>query len=268
MTHFDQRCLYIIAGPVSVGKSSVLLELRKQASQEGVAIFLANKDSLMDGFTESIVQNHSVDYPHGPDTALYREQSRSPEYGGTYHSAFDNLDVGSVVIDVPHTNEFKSPFWYYNLSALCGAFNVKLVPIFCTCDAETAYQNLVARNAERDYFRIANKAEFLEYAAERSYGKFPQTNFPYVQLYTGAGGGERPTPEELVGSIFCQMGNMPPLATEITPLSLGEAKRLIYGGDPARWYAEVLLTKHGISQSRDLRTDVQPHEGLAANHGG
>jgi predicted kinase len=142
---------YAGSGKTETGK--ILAEITSWA--------LLDKDTLTRPLVEQLLTELNGD-PHDRQSPLYLHRVRPLEYDCLVRTGQENLECGSsCILSAPFLHEVTDVAWLRRTRRRCQALGGELVVTWVAADTESMRQRLIARNADRDTWKIANWAEYL-----------------------------------------------------------------------------------------------------------
>lgn len=162
--------LLLVTSPPACGKTFVSKQLSKALKN----IVYLDKDTL-------IPLSHQVfrvaNQEENRSSEFFEEWIRNPEYEVIVDLALEALDYAEIVlINAPFTREIRDQKWMDNMMDRLEAKNAKLYIIWVDTDVEVCRQRMIARNSDRDTWKLAH---WDEYVARRDYSVpqlFPDPN--------------------------------------------------------------------------------------------
>lgn len=162
--------LLLVTSPPACGKTFVSKQLSKALKN----IVYLDKDTL-------IPLSHQVfrvaNQEENRSSEFFEEWIRNPEYEVIVDLALEALDYAEIVlINAPFTREIRDQKWMDNMMDRLEAKNAKLYIIWVDTDVEVCRQRMIARNSDRDTWKLAH---WDEYVAGRDYSVpqlFPDPN--------------------------------------------------------------------------------------------
>lgn len=148
------KTLHIVMGPPAAGKTTY----GKKLAALHAAAFLD-----IDTATELVVRAGLELAKHNPDdrdSPLFKDAFREPIYDSLFALARDNLSHVSVVMVGPFTQEARDANW---IEALKNSLGANVCAYFVTCDPETRRQRMKDRGNPRDFAKLADWENFVQY---------------------------------------------------------------------------------------------------------
>jgi predicted kinase len=122
---------------------------------------LLDKDTLTRPLVENLLEKLAGN-PHDRHTRLYFDRVRPLEYDCLLKTGLENLACGtSAILSAPFIREVNDQAWLRRLDMRCRALGGHLAVVWVYADPESMRHRLIARNAERDAWKIANWPEYL-----------------------------------------------------------------------------------------------------------
>lgn len=153
----SQPTLVLVAGFAGSGKTETGKLLAQITSWS-----LLDKDTLTRPLVEKLLEKLSGD-PHDRQTELYFDHVRPLEYRCLLKTGLENLACGnSAILSAPFIREVNDEAWLRRLRRRCRGWGGDINVAWVYADVESMRQRLVARNAERDAWKIANWTEYVQ----------------------------------------------------------------------------------------------------------
>lgn len=150
------RRLTLVAGYAGSGKT----ETGKLLAQ-ATGWALIDKDTITRALVESLLDRVHGD-PHDRQTQDYLTLVRPLEYQCLMRSGWENVECGvSAILSAPFLREIRDPGWLDSVRRRCVYLGARLEIIWVLSDAESMRERLIARDADRDAWKIANWPEYL-----------------------------------------------------------------------------------------------------------
>ena len=132
----------------------------KELSRRMGNIVYLDKDTLIP-LSKVIFEVAGEEYNRSSD--FFEKYIRNKEYEVILDLAFDALKYAKLVlINAPFTREIKSKEYIDNLrKKLEEEYNAKLVIIWVETSPETCHKRMIARNSDRDTWKLANWDEYI-----------------------------------------------------------------------------------------------------------
>lgn len=148
--------LILVVSPPACGKTFVSMELSKRLEN----IVYLDKDTLIP-LSKVIFEVAGEEYNRSSD--FFEKYIRDKEYEVILDLAYDALKYAELVlINAPFTREIKSKSYIDGLrKKLEEEYNAKLVIIWVETSPETCHQRMIARNSDRDTWKLANWDEYI-----------------------------------------------------------------------------------------------------------
>jgi predicted kinase len=151
-----ERLLVLVAGYAGSGKT----ETGKLLAQ-ATGWALVDKDTITRPMTERLLEQLHGD-PHDRQTQLYLTHVRPLEYECLMRTGWENIECGtSTILAAPFLHEVRDADWVAAVQRRCTYLGAALRTIWVDSDAESMRERLIARNAERDAWKLSNWQEYL-----------------------------------------------------------------------------------------------------------
>lgn len=152
--------LIIVMGITGAGKSVIG---KRIAKSKGFAY--VDKDTVTTELTEVILENLSpLKDKHERESSYYLEVVRPLAYESVLHIALENIELGnSVVVAAAFDEEIKNTHFLEEneyMEAIRKLADIKVVHVHV--DHPTLLKRLIARNEERDRWKLANWDTYLK----------------------------------------------------------------------------------------------------------
>ncbi|MDT8717941.1 AAA family ATPase [Clostridium sp. 19966] len=150
-----KKHLILIGSPPACGKTFVSSELAKRLDNP---VYL-DKDTII---PLSKMVFKAANEPYNRDSAFFKEYVRDAEYTAILDVAFECLNYNdNVMVNAPFAKEYRNGEYINNLKAKLKEYDAELVPVWVHCDIEVCHQRMIARNSERDTWKLANWDEYV-----------------------------------------------------------------------------------------------------------
>lgn len=146
-----EKKLIIVSAPPASGKTYVSMKIAESLEH----VTYLDKDSLV---PLSNVAYKIAGIPVEREGEFFHKNIRDVEYDVILEMAFTVLNYEDIVlINAPFTSEIHHPEYIANLrKKLKEKYNAHLVIIWVVCDIQTVKERMIARNSDRDVFKIKN----------------------------------------------------------------------------------------------------------------
>ena len=146
-----EKKLIIVSAPPASGKTYVSMKLAESLSH----VTYLDKDSLV---PLSNVAYKIAGLPVEREGEFFQKNIRDVEYDVILEMAFTALNYEDIVlINAPFTRELHNKEYIESLrKKLHEQYNAHLVIIWVVCDIQTIKARMIARNSDRDVFKIKN----------------------------------------------------------------------------------------------------------------
>ncbi|MEE0265898.1 MAG: AAA family ATPase [Acutalibacteraceae bacterium] len=147
--------LILVTSPPACGKTHISKELSKELKN----IVYLDKDTLIPLSKRIFVV---ANQPYNRSSDFFEEHIRDYEYECVIDLALDALDYNDMVlINAPFTREIRDMEYINNLRAMLAKKGAKLVVIWVQTSPEIVHQRMIARNSDRDTWKLANWDEYI-----------------------------------------------------------------------------------------------------------
>lgn len=146
-----EKKLILVSAPPASGKTYVSMKLAETLSH----VTYLDKDSLV---PLSNVAYKIAGIPVEREGKFFQENIRDVEYDVILEMAFTALSYEDIVlINAPFTRELHDVEYINGLrKKLEEQYNAHLVIVWVVCDIQTVKERMIARNSDRDVFKIKN----------------------------------------------------------------------------------------------------------------
>ena len=147
--------LILVTSPPACGKTHISKELSKELKN----IVYLDKDTLIPLSKQIFVV---ANQPYNRSSDFFEEHIRDYEYECVIDLALDALDYNDMVlINAPFTREIRDMDYINNLRAMLAKKGAKLVVIWVQTSPEIVHQRMIARNSDRDTWKLENWDEYI-----------------------------------------------------------------------------------------------------------
>ena len=147
--------LILVTSPPACGKTYVSKKLAKALSH----IVYLDKDTLI-CLSKQIFKVANEEYNRS--SPFFEENIRDYEYEAIVALAMEALDYDDIVlINAPFTSEIRDTEYIYSLKGKLAEKNAELVVIWVETSIEVSKQRMIARNSDRDTWKLANWDEYI-----------------------------------------------------------------------------------------------------------
>ncbi len=147
--------LILVTSPPASGKTYVAKKLAEALSQ----VVYLDKDTLIP-LSKQIFVVAGEEYNRSSD--FFEKNIRDYEYETVVALALEALDYdNTVLINAPFTKEVRDINYIYDLKAKLKKKKASLVVIWVETAIEVTRQRMIARNSERDTWKLAHWDEYL-----------------------------------------------------------------------------------------------------------
>ena len=149
--------LILVTSPPACGKTIVTKKLAKAIPN---CVYL-DKDSLI-GLSKQIFVVANQEYNRSSD--FFEAEIRDYEYDCIMEIAMEALEYNDTVfINAPYTREVRTPGYMENLRRqLLEKKGAELIVVWVQCDVEVCRQRMIARNSDRDTWKLENWDEYVK----------------------------------------------------------------------------------------------------------
>ena len=147
--------LLLVTSPPACGKTFVSKQLSKALKN----IVYLDKDTL-------IPLSHQIfkvaNEEENRSSEFFEEWIRNPEYEVIEDLALEALDYADIVlINAPFTREVRDKKWMNDMMARLEKKGARLYIIWVDTDVEVCRQRMIARNSDRDTWKLAHWDEYI-----------------------------------------------------------------------------------------------------------
>ncbi len=147
--------LILVTSPPACGKTYVSKKLAERLKH----VVYLDKDTL-------IVLSRQIfevaGQPYDRSSAFFEENIRDYEYACVVELALEALTYDDIVlINAPFTREIRDMQYIAALKEKLAAKNATLVVIWVETEPEIVHQRMIARNSDRDTWKLAHWDEYL-----------------------------------------------------------------------------------------------------------
>lgn len=147
--------LLLVTSPPASGKTFVSKQLSKALKN----IVYLDKDTL-------IPLSHQIfkvaNEEENRSSEFFEEWIRNPEYEVIEDLALEALDYADIVlINAPFTREVRDKKWMNDMMARLEKKGARLYIIWVDTDVEVCRQRMIARNSDRDTWKLAHWDEYI-----------------------------------------------------------------------------------------------------------
>lgn len=148
--------LILVTSPPACGKTFVTKKLAKAMPN---CVYL-DKDSLI-VLSKQIFVVANEEYNRSSD--FFEEHIRNYEYDAIMEIAYEALEYNDTVfINAPFTREIKDAVYMEKLRQELLKRDTALVVVWVQANSEVARQRMIARNSDRDTWKINNWSEYIK----------------------------------------------------------------------------------------------------------
>ena len=147
--------LILVTSPPACGKTHISKELSKELKN----IVYLDKDTLIPLSKQIFVV---AGEPYNRSSDFFEEHIRDYEYECVIDLALDALEYNDIVlINAPFTREIRDMEYINNLKEMLAQKGAKLVVIWVQTSPEIVHQRMIARNSDRDTWKLENWYEYI-----------------------------------------------------------------------------------------------------------
>lgn len=149
--------LILVTSPPACGKTFVTKKLAKSMPN---CVYL-DKDTLI-VLSKQIFKVANQEYNRSSD--FFEAEIRDPEYDCVMELALEALEYNDTVfINAPYTREVRTPGYMEKMrQQLLKRKGAELVVVWVQCDVEVCRQRMIARNSDRDTWKLENWDEYVK----------------------------------------------------------------------------------------------------------
>lgn len=150
-----KKKLIIVTSPPACGKTYISKALARRLNH----IVYLDKDTLITLSKQIFVV---AGQPYNRSSDFFEENIRNYEYDCIVELALEALEYEDMVlINAPFTREVRNLDYINDLKAKLAKKNATLVTIWVETSPEVVHQRMVARNSDRDTWKLANWDEYI-----------------------------------------------------------------------------------------------------------
>ncbi len=147
--------LILVTSPPACGKTYISKELAKNLKH----VVYLDKDTLITLSKQIFVV---AGQPYNRSSDFFEENIRNYEYDCVVDLALEALEYDDIVlINAPFTREIRDMEYIKNLKAKLAEKNATLVTIWVETDPEVVHQRMIARNSDRDTWKLEHWDEYI-----------------------------------------------------------------------------------------------------------
>ena len=147
--------LILVTSPPACGKTFISKELAKHLKH----VVYLDKDTLI-VLSKQIFVVANEEYNRSSD--FFEKYIRDYEYYAIVDLALEALDYDDIVlINAPFTREIRDVKYMRELKARLAEKGAKLKVIWVDTDVEVCHQRMIARNSDRDTWKLENWDEYV-----------------------------------------------------------------------------------------------------------
>lgn len=147
--------LILVTSPPACGKTFISKQLSKTLKH----VVYLDKDTLI---TLSKQIFKAANEPYDRSSQFFEDNIRDFEYETIVALALEALDYDDIVlINAPFTEEIRDLNYINNLKAMLKEKNARLVVVWVETSIEVCKQRMIARNSDRDTWKLAHWDEYI-----------------------------------------------------------------------------------------------------------
>lgn len=147
--------LILVTSPPACGKTYISKQLSKTLKH----VVYLDKDTLIT-LSKQIFQ--VAGEPYDRSSEFFEKNIRDYEYETIVALALEALDYDDIVlINAPFTEEIRDMNYINNLKAKLKEKNARLVVVWVETSIEVCRQRMIARNSDRDTWKLAHWDEYI-----------------------------------------------------------------------------------------------------------
>ncbi len=147
--------LILVTSPPACGKTYISKQLSKTLKH----VVYLDKDTLIP-LSKRIFA--VVGEPYDRSSKFFEENIRDYEYETIVALALEALNYDDIVlINAPFTEEIRDMNYINNLKAMLKEKDARLVVIWVETSVEVCRQRMIARNSDRDSWKLAHWEEYI-----------------------------------------------------------------------------------------------------------
>jgi len=147
--------LILVTSPPACGKTYISKQLSKTLKH----VVYLDKDTLIT-LSKQIFQ--VVGEPYNRSSKFFEDNIRDYEYETVVALAMEGLEYDDIVlINAPFTEEIRDLDYINNLKVKLKEKNARLVVVWVETSVEVCKQRMIARNSDRDTWKLENWEEYL-----------------------------------------------------------------------------------------------------------
>lgn len=147
--------LILVTSPPASGKTYISKKIAERLQH----VIYLDKDSLIP-LSKQIFAVAGQEYNRSSD--FFEKNIRDYEYTTIVGLALEALKYDDIaLINAPFTKEIRSPEYIRNLKKKLEDLNAKLSIIWIITSPEVCHQRMIARNSDRDKWKLAHWDEYL-----------------------------------------------------------------------------------------------------------
>lgn len=148
--------LILVTSPPASGKTTLAMALAKALKE---TVYL-DKDTLIP-LSKKIFQVAGEPYDRSSD--FFEKNIRDLEYQVILDFAFEAINYDSnVIINAPFSREIRDKSYIEALRSRLKGLGAELCVIWVSCSIETSHERMLARNSERDLWKLSNWEEYIK----------------------------------------------------------------------------------------------------------
>lgn len=192
------KTLLLVTSPPASGKTFVA---KKLAGAIPNCVYL-DKDSVI-VLSRQIFQ--AAGEPFDRSSAFFEQQVRNPEYEAILHVALEALAFnGCVIVNAPFTRELRDMTWLDGMRRKLAGQSARLLVVWVHTELEVCRQRMIARNSERDTWKLAH---WEEYVKSRNFD--PPEGIPELNVIDNSGADTYRAPTQALARSIREKSRMP-----------------------------------------------------------
>lgn len=151
-----KKYLILVGSPPACGKSYVSMELAKRLNNP---VYL-DKDTII---PLSKMVFKAGKEPYNRDSDFFKKYVRDAEYEAIMAISFESLAFNDhVLVNAPFSKELRNNQYINGLKEKLKSYDAELIPVWVHCDVEVCHERMIARNSDRDTWKLANWDKYIK----------------------------------------------------------------------------------------------------------
>lgn len=147
--------LILVTSPPACGKTYISKQIAKALNH----VVYLDKDTLIPLSRQIFI---AAGEEYNRSSVFFEKYIRNYEYDTIISLALEALEYDdTVLINAPFTQEVRSPEYMAHLKDLLAKKNTRLVIIWVITDKEVCRQRMIARNSDRDKWKLENWEQYI-----------------------------------------------------------------------------------------------------------